>query len=257
MAVPPTSLAYILITCFVISTLALAGFLSIMLARRSLENVLMVLVSFAAGTLLGGAFFHLLPESVEQGGPTFPMAVAGIVVFFAIEMFLYSFIGNSGIVEHRHAHHHIKPVGVLNLFGDGVHNVTDGIIVASSFLVSIDLGVITSIAIALHEIPQEIGDFAILLHSGYGRRKALALNYAVALSIFAGALAFVLFAERVTGLTRFTVPFAAGGFIYIAAADLLGEIKEEAVPAGRKLLQFGVFILGIALLWYLRQLLGE
>ncbi len=257
MALSSSSLAYILIACLVISTLALVGFISVVLARKSLQNILTVLVSFAAGTLIGGAFFHLLPESIEQGGPTFPMVVAGVVIFFVIETFLYSFVGNSGVIEHRHAHHHIRPVGVLNLIGDGIHNVTDGIIVASSFLVSIDLGLITSIAVALHEIPQEIGDFAILLHSGYSRRKALALNYAVAVTIFLGAIAFVLFAERISALTAFTIPFAAGGFIYIATADLLAEIKEEAVPPGRKLLQFGIFVAGIVLLWYLKLLLPE
>lgn len=200
------------------------GFLSLLLARELLEDILMGLVSFAAGTLIGGAFFHLLPESIEQGGPVFLMVVLGIVVFFAIEMFLYSFFGYA-----EHATHHIRPIGILNLIGDGVHNITDGIIVASSFLVSVELGIITSVAVALHEIPQEIGDFAILIYSGYSRVKALVLNYIAALTIFIGAIGFFLFSELISGLVIFAVPFAAGGFIYIAAADLLSAVKEVFV----------------------------
>lgn len=256
MAAPLSSLAYILIAAFVISSLALIGFLSLLLVGGRLERILVGLISFAAGTLIGGAFFHLLPESIEQGGPVFPMVVLGIVVFFAIEMFLYPFLGYPGHTSHRHARHHIKPVGILSLIGDGVHNVTDGIIIASSFLISVELGIVTSVVVALHEIPQEIGDFAILVYSGYGRVKALILNYAIALTIFLGAVGFFLFSERIAGLVTFTVPFAAGAFIYIAAVDLLSEIKEESASLGRKAVQFLIFTAGVTLLWYVGVLLG-
>jgi zinc and cadmium transporter len=259
-------LAYILIACFLISLLALTGFLSVLLARKRLQNLLTWLVSFAAGTLIGGALFHLLPESIEEGGPTFLMAAVGIMTFFAIENFLYAFLfhpgrAHDGQSAHAHApeaeHHHIQPVGVLNLIGDGVHNMVDGVIIASSFLAAPELGVVAAIAVALHELPQEIGDFAILVHSGYKPVRALFLNYLAALSIFIGAIGFFLFAEAFAGLVELAVPFAAGAFIYIANADLLGGIKGEPMPLVRRVLMFITVLLGIALLWYLGVLIEE
>ncbi|MCL6471445.1 MAG: ZIP family metal transporter [Firmicutes bacterium] len=250
-----SSLVYIFIACFIISLLALVGFFSLLLARESLNKIITNLVSFAAGALIGGAFFHLLPESIVQGGPTFPMVVTGIAIFFAIETFLYAaYHRHTGHMTHRHdSRHHIRPVGILSLIGDGVHNIIDGIIVASSFLVSIDLGIVTALAAALHEIPQEIGDFAILIYSGYSRTKALILNYIAALTIFVGAIGFYIFSELVTGLVKYTIPFAAGGFIYIAMVDLLGEIREMGTLS-QKVLQFLIFVSGIVLLWAAKAL---
>jgi zinc and cadmium transporter len=260
-----SSLAYILIACFLISLLALTGFLTVLLAGKRLENLLAWLVSFAAGTLIGGALFHLLPESIEEGGPTFVMATVGIMTFFAIESFLYAFLLHAGRPHaadqgHAHAggeHHHIQPVGILNLIGDGVHNMIDGVIIASAFLVAPELGVITAIAVAMHELPQEISDFGVLLYSGYKPVKALFLNYLAALSIFIGAIGFYLFAETFSGLVEFAIPFAAGAFLYIANADLLAGIKGERMPLARRVLLFVTVLLGIALLWYLRVLVGE
>jgi len=244
-------LIYILIASFVISTVALIGFITLFLAKELLERVLIYLVSFAAGTLIGGALFHLLPESLEEGGPVFIMVAVGIVTLFALEMFLYTYHRHVGTLDIGGGKKSVKPVGILILIGDGVHNIADGIIIASGFLVSVELGIITALVAALHEIPQEFGDYAILVNSGFSRLRALILNYIVALTIFIGAIGFFIFSGLIEGLTTFSVPFAAGAFIYIALADLLAEIKESKDSATRRFIQFLTFISGVVLLWFL------
>lgn len=250
------SLVYILIASFVISTLALIGFTTLFFAKELFEEALTYLVSFAAGTLIGGAVFHLLPESIEEGGPVFIMFTVGIVTLFALEMFLYTYHRHFGRLGVGGEGKNIKPVGILVLIGDGVHNIADGIIIASGFLVSVELGIVTALVAALHEIPQEIGDYAILVNSGFSRLRALVINYLAALTIFVGAVGFFVFSELIEGLTAFSVPFAAGAFIYIALTDLLAEIKESRDSAARKAAQFLTFILGIVLLWLLKIWFG-
>lgn len=253
----PIELIYILTACFIITLLALIGLLSLFFAQELIENAIISLVSFAAGTLIGAAFFHLLPESIERGGPVFVMVVVGIVVLFALEIFLYVYHHHFADSDLGHGERKgVKPVGVLSLFSDSIHNVTDGIIIASSFLVSIELGIVTSIVAALHEIPQEFGDYAILIHSGYSRVKALIFNYLAALTIFIGAVGFYIFSEQIENLTIYSVPFAAGAFIYIALAALMPEIKEERASLGRKTFQFSMLIFGIVLLWFLKIWFG-
>lgn len=214
-----------------ISGMAFVGFFSLSLAKKWLTKILAALVAFAAGTLLGGAFFHLLPESIDIGGPTFEAALAGIIVFFVLDSVIWLYHCHGGHLLHaEHGHQGscpVKPVGYLNLIGDAVHNITDGIIVGSAFLVSIPLGLVTSVAVALHEIPQELSDYGILLHSGFKKKSAMYLNFGVALTILIGILAVFLAQELFQTATRYTIPFAAGGFIYIACTNLLSEIKEE------------------------------
>jgi len=249
-------LIYILIASFVISTLALIGFITLFFAKELFEKVLTYFVSFAAGTLIGGALFHLLPESIEEGGPAFIMVAVGIVTLFALEMFLYTYHRHVGSLGVDGEGKKIKPVGILVLVGDGIHNIADGIIIASGFLVSAKLGIVTALVAALHEIPQEIGDYAILVNSGFNRLRALVLNYLAALTIFIGAVGFFIFSELIEGLTAFSIPFAAGAFMYIALADLLAEIKESRTSVTRKLAQFLAFIFGLVLLWLLEVLFG-
>ncbi|MBI4138907.1 ZIP family metal transporter [Candidatus Uhrbacteria bacterium] len=248
-----------LLAGIVISAISFTGLAGLLLSRDRLSKFLMATVAFAAGGLLGGAFFHLLPESLDAGGPTFPMALAGLIVFFLLDSFIWAYHCHAGHRLHGDGHTHCPPIksaGVLNLIGDGVHNFTDGVIVASSFLVSIPLGIATSIAVALHEIPQELSDFGILVHSGFTTKKALVLNFVTALAAIIGIIAVFVAQTRVAALTTYTIPFAAGGFIYIACTNLLSEMREEK-RLGKRLVEMFFFLLGLAFLWASKTWLGE
>ena len=147
-------------------------------------------------------------------------------------------------------------MGLLNLVGDGIHNFTDGIIVAASFLVSIPLGIVTAIAVAAHEVPQEIGDFAVLIYSGFSRTKALFFNFLAALTVIIGAVVTYYFAHVITNITVYLIPFSAGGFIYIACADLMGDLKKE--PNARKAtMQLIMFLIGIGIIWLAMKLIAH
>ncbi len=200
------------------------------------------MISFAAGALLGDAFIHLLPEVFAERG-------------FGVEISLYVLLGVAGsfvmekIIHWRHCHHptckdHPHPYAKMNLFGDLVHNLIDGVIIGAAYLVSIPVGVATTLAVLFHEVPQEIGDFGILIHGGYSRKKALLLNFGIALSAVLGAIVTLLIGVHIEGITHFLIPFAAGTFIYIATADLIPELHKE-VAIKRSLLQFFWFMMGI------------
>lgn len=239
---------------FAIGLLSFGAFIALGWARSTLSKFLHAVVAFAAGGLLGGAFFHLLPEAAEQSESAFTWALIGLVAFFVLDGLLW--------VYHCHAGHKLdtgghgscppKQIGTLNLIADGVHNFTDGIIVASAFLVSIPVGIVTAIAVALHEIPQEIGDYGVLLHSGFSQRKALIWNSVTAFTAVLGTILTFMLSDRIAGLTTYTIPFAAGGFIYMACTNLLSEIKEEEKIRTR-IVQFVWFMIGLALLWTTKQ----
>jgi zinc and cadmium transporter len=227
---------------------------SLSLAKKKLAALLKPIVAFAAGGLLGGAFLHLLPEAAETGGPVFEMTLVGILLFFVLDSLLWIYHCHGGHQLHTDKDHHgscpKKPVGVLNLIGDAFHNLTDGIVVASAFLAGGPaLGVPTAIAVALHEIPQEVGDFGILIYSGFSYGKALFWNLMVGLAMFAGVFIVFIAQDYVHNLTRYTIPFAAGGFIYMACTNLLSEIKEEESLKTR-FIQFLWLLAGVALLWF-------
>lgn len=247
-----------LIAGLLVAGIALVGFGSLLLAKKQLERFLLGIVAFAAGGLLGGAFFHLLPESLEQNPQALFWALIGLITFFVLDSLLWVYHCHGGHRLHdADKHHHAscppeKPVGWLNLAGDAIHNLTDGIVIASAFLVNPALGWTTTMAVALHEVPQEIGDFGILIHSGMNRRKALILNGLVALMVLVGIVAVFLAQEYIGGITAYTLPFAAGGFIYMACTNLLSEIKEEE-SLKRRSLQFVFFLLGLALLWFTQE----
>lgn len=236
----------------IVSLISFVGFASLHIAKKKLAIALEAAVAFAAGGLLGGAFFHLLPEAVEQGGPVFELTLVGLLMFFVLDSLLWVYHCHGGHRLHDDDHHGgscpVKPVGWLNLVGDALHNLTDGIIVGSAFLVSPALGVATTIAVALHEIPQEVGDYGILLHSGFTPKRALFWNFLISLTMLFGIVLVFMLGEYVTNLTRYTVPFAAGGFIYMACTNLLSEIKEEGSIRTRAI-QFLLLLAGVALLY--------
>lgn len=234
-----------ILSVFLVSLISFAGVFTLYMNTRRLRHFLLYMVSFAAGAMIGDAFIHLLPEAIERASNVQNVSVGilvGIVVFFMLEKFLYW----------RHCHtptteQHPHPVGLMNLISDGVHNFLDGVIIAASYLVSIPLGIATTIAVGLHEIPQEVGDFGILLHAGYTRKKAVFFNVLTACLAILGTVMTLLIGARVENFVQFLVPLTLGGFVYIAAADLLPEIHNEE-HTGRSVLQFTFFILGILIM---------
>ncbi|MDD3399724.1 MAG: ZIP family metal transporter [Candidatus Pacebacteria bacterium] len=247
-------LFYILISTFCISLIALIGAFALFLKEKLLDRLLLVLVSFSAGALIGGAFLHLLPEAVEMVGEeksvtVFLYAILGFVVFYILENFI------KWHHHHQKAHPEIMPFSYLVLVSDAVHNFIDGIIIAASFVVAWPVGVVTALAVALHEIPQEIGDFGILVYGGFKKTKALLLNFVSASTVILGGVAGFFLAESIGQSIVFLLPFAAGNFIYIASSDLIPEIKKKAaVP--ESLLYFLIFALGISLMFVIK-LIGE
>ena len=204
------------------------------------------MVSFSTGALFGGAFLHLLPEIVNEVGFTPKIS------FYIIIGILFSFIVEK-FVHWRHCHHpdhihsKVHSFAYMNLFGDGVHNFIDGMIIGASYLISIPVGIATTIAVVLHEIPQEIGDFGVLLHGGFSKKKALLFNFLTALTSIIGAIVALTIGTYSEHLTTFLIPFAAGSFIYIAAADLIPELHKEK-DTKKSIGQLVTMILGILLI---------
>lgn len=215
------------------------------LKKEKLKKILLFLVSFAAGGLLGGAFLHLLPEAVEETGFNLEISLAiliGLLAFFVLEKF----------ISWRHCHiptskEHPHPLAFMNLVGDGFHNLTDGVVIAASFLTNPTLGIATTLAVIFHEIPQEIGDFGVLIHGGFTRKKALVFNFISALMAVTGAILTLFLGIKFTNLVQFLIPFTAGGFIYIAGSDLIPELHKETNLA-KSLVQMIGLILGIGVM---------
>jgi len=235
---------YTLISVFIVSATSFVGVL-FLLKRNVIEKILFILVSLAIGSLLGDSFFHLLPESYERLSENASFyIIGGILFFFALEKF----------IRWRHCHipageAHIHPLGTLNLIGDSFHNFTDGFLIAGSFAVSIPLGITTTIAIILHEIPQEIGDFGILVYSGYSIKKALFFNFISSLSAFFGAI----LALSIKIDPHLIIPFTAGGFIYIAGSDLIPEL-QHSFKIKTSIIQFLSIIIGLLIMCLLKIL---
>jgi zinc and cadmium transporter len=238
---------YALASVALVSVVSLIGILTLSINAARLRSILIYLVSFAAGALFGDAFFHLLPEAAEEaGGFTLQLSMAvlgGILLFFVVEK----------IVHWRHCHlpaeehNHIHPFAWMNLVGDAVHNFLDGLIIGISYLVSIPVGIATTIAVVLHEIPQEIADFGVLLHGGFTKQKALFYNFLISLSAVVGAVLALVVGTRIEGMAGILVPLAAGGFIYIAGADLIPELHKE-VEVRKSAMQFFVILLGFGVM---------
>jgi zinc and cadmium transporter len=236
-----STLAWITLGGLAMSMLALSGSLTLLLPERLFDRVVPPLVALAAGTLIGGALLHMLPEAVSSMGNDLQLyvwLVAGFVGFFVLEQFLHWHHCHRAVSRHG-------PLGYLILVADGAHNFIGGLAVAGAFLVDIRVGLVTWIAAAAHEIPQELGDFGILVHAGWSKRRALAFNFASALTFLIGG--WVAYALSGAFEVTWLLPFAAGNFLYIAAADLLPEIADYP-EAARKLLLTAMFMLGLGLL---------
>lgn len=238
-----------------VTAISLVGIFTVSMSERRLSRILPFLVALAAGGLLGGAVFHLIPESLEEltGSVGAVAIIAGILAFFVLERVLRW--------HHHHAPHHIEatdecreeiqPYGHLILIADVLHNMLDGVVIAAAFLLGTEAGIIATLAVALHEIPQEIGDFGVLLNAGYSKTRALVANLLSGLSAFIGAGLTIAFASTAESLVPALAAFAAGGFLYIAIVDLMPELRSGA-PGARGLgARLAVLLLGLGAMWML------
>lgn len=241
---------YSLVSVLIISSLSFIGVILLLLKRDLAKEHLLYLVSFSVGGLFGGAFLHLLPEALEMEAVenVSMIVMLGIFVSYIIEM----------IIQWRHCHiptseDHPHTFAYMNIIGDGVHNMVDGIIVGSAYLISIPLGISTTIAICLHEIPQEIGDLGVLLYAGMKVGRALTFNLLSALTAVIGMAIALALSNYVSNLTAILIPFAVGNFIYIAGSDLVPELKDEK-KLSKSLIQLALMLSGAALLYMLKFL---
>lgn len=242
------SVIYIFSSVFFVSLISLIGIFILSLSKDKLKQILIYLVSFSAGGLLGDVFFHLLPEATEGIGFSLRISLyllAGIIICFILEKFIYW----------RHCHiiaskDHPHPFSFLILFSDSLHNFIDGLIIGASYLANISLGITTTLAVIFHEIPQEIGDFASLIYGGFKKQKALFYNFLSALTAILGAIFILIFKDYFKGLIFFLIPFAAGNFIYIAGSDLIPELHKE-FEIKKSIFQLIFFIAGLAVMFVL------
>jgi len=242
----------IIASTFFVSLLSFSGVLILFLKER-LDRILLFLVTFSAGALIGAAFFHLLAESINEIGSDriiyiFLSLIIGFCVFFILEQFISW--------HHHHAREHpeIMPFSYLILVSDALHNFVDGLVIAASFIAGFKIGLITVLAVAFHEIPQEIGDFGVLIYGGIKKTKAFFYNFISALvSILGGIFGFLL-SEKIEKGILYLLPFAAGNFLYIACSDLIPEVKQK-LGLKESILHFFVFLLGIGFM-LLTKLLG-
>jgi len=236
-------LFWILASTFLVSLISLVGIFTLAIKDNLLHKILFCLIGFSAGALIGSAFLHILPECLENNKSitVFYYLILGIVLFFLMERYLHW----------RHCHEEgsckTHAFTYLNLVGDGFHNFIDGMVIAASFMVSLKLGLVTTLAIILHEIPQELGDFAVLIYGGFTKKKALLFNFASALMAMIGAVAGYFITDLTKNFSSFILPLTAGGFIYIATSDLIPELHKEN-DLKRSTAAFFAFLLGIALM---------
>ncbi|MCB0271773.1 MAG: ZIP family metal transporter [Bdellovibrionales bacterium] len=246
----PNVLYWIMGSGFCMSAIALVGSLTLIVSKETLDRSILPLVSFAAGSMLTTSLFIFLPESIEHLGnetPVFISFVSGFLMFFVLEQFLHW----------HHCHHSSgkhRPLTYLVLISDGIHNFIAGLAVASAFMIDIRVGITAWIAEALHEVPQELGDFGILIHGGWERKRALIFNFISALTFpFAGLVVYFL-SQSIN--VSYLLPFAAGNFLYIAAVDLIPEIKNHA-SLKTNMSHFIFFLLGMALLFSFKMWMGH
>ncbi|MBI3623013.1 ZIP family metal transporter [Candidatus Pacearchaeota archaeon] len=235
---------YTFASVLVVSLISFVGLITLSIKTEKLQKILIYFISFSAGALFADAFLHLLP-GIAKNGVTASVSFSillGIIIFFTLEK----------LVHWQHCHMpitktHVHRFAIMNLIGDGFHNFLDGLIIGASYLISIPAGAATSLAVILHEIPQEIGDFGVLIHGGYSKRKALTLNFLSALTAFAGAIAALLISNSIHGLEKVITSIAIGGFIYIAGSDLIPELHKDFTTK-KAILQLLFFLIGIGIL---------
>ncbi len=252
---------YSILSVVIVSLISLIGVSLIPVKSKKFSLLIMFLLSFSVGALLGDAFIHLLPEAIEESGAilwTSVYALFGMVLFFGIEKIIHLHHTHAhGIYKGGKIHRHSdkRSIAIINLIGDGVHNLIDGIIIGVSFLVSIPVGIATTIAVILHEIPQEFGDFGVLIYGGFSKIKALMFNLLSALVAVIGVLIALLLGEVVEGFSLILLPVAAGGFIYIAASNIIPELQKE-IEISKTMMELAGILLGVGVMYGLLLVAG-
>jgi zinc and cadmium transporter len=236
---------YTLVSVTIVSLLSLLGLAAFPFGEEKIKKFLIWAVAFAGGTLLGDAFLHLIPEAYKNGdgvGIAFSI-LAGMLAFFVLEKFIHwHHCHEIGCEEHNAAFSYVI------MIGDGAHNFIDGMIIAASYMVSIPIGIATTMAVIFHEIPHEIGDFASMLYGGFSKMKALWYNFLAGILAIFGALLVLIIGTNFTDLTYYLIPFAAGGFIYVASADIIPEL-HKSTKVTHSFLQLLFIMAGIAIMY--------
>jgi len=236
---------YTIVSVFIVSLISLIGVFTLSFDQKKLYKFLIYFVSLSAGTLMGDAFIHLIPEAFRDNtnGTAISLSIlCGILVFFLLEK----------VLHWRHCHeepceNHPHPFSYIILFGDSLHNFIDGTIIAASFLISIPVGIATTVAVIFHEIPHEIGNFGSLIYGGFSRNKAILYNFFSALFAILGAI-IVLIINANINITQLLISFAAGGFVYVAGTDLIPELHKHN-DTNHGIFQVLTFVLGIAIMF--------
>jgi len=262
------------ITIFLIGTSSLVGLFMISLKEKTLDKILFILLAFATGTILASALFDLIPEALhhleelnaEGAGivenALFILIIIGFVTFFIIERFIYWFHGHAhekedqlmcysnitdGNLEALEQNGKIKNFALLNLFGDSLHNFLDGVIIMVAFLSGVRTGVVITLAVLFHELPQEIGDFGILIYGGFTKKKALLFNFLSAMIAMLGGLFAFLLSDAIELFNFFFLAFSGGGFLYIATTELMPEIMKQK-DLKKSITQAVIFVIGLVLI---------
>lgn len=244
-------LVWVLISTIFVSLVSLVGVFTLALKDNLLKKVVSFLVSLSIGVLIGVAFLDLIPEAVEKFG------IKNIFLYVLIGFFLFFLIEK--LLGWRHCHEDECPIhsfAYINLFGDAVHNLTDGLIIGASFFTDFRLGIITVFAVILHEIPHEIGNFGVLLYAGFKKAKALFFNFITALTAIAGGVLGYFIAGYTDNFIAFLLPFAAGGFIYIAASDLIPEVRERE-GTKKSISNFLIAAFGVLIIYAIKSISGK
>jgi len=242
---PPSPWLYAITSVAVVSLLSLIGLAAFTADQSRIKRIIFLMVSLATGSLFADATLELLPASYQRSGAEAGLWVlAGIYVFFLLERLLHW----------RHGHSlQGTAFGYLNLAADAIHNFTDGAIIGAAYLAGIPIGISTTVAVIAHEIPHELGNFFVLLYAGFSRTRALFYNLLSALFAIAGAVLALIVGSRAARFADFMLPFAAGGFLYIAGSDLLPELQKEATLP-KSMLQLAAMGFGAGIIWFLGRI---
>ena len=241
---------YALLSAVIVSLVTFLGILFLAFKTEKLQKIVFILVSFAVGSLLGSAFFVLIPESYHLMPDSYIpglMIVVGVLTMFILEKFIHW--------KHGHDLHNLNkeaPLGYISLVTDSLHNFVDGILIASAWAISPEIGMVTTLSVIVHEVPQEISDFGILIYAGFSKKKALFFNFLAAVTAILGVLFTAWLGHHFQNITNYILPMAAGGFIYLAGSDLIPQLHKEK-STRRNLIQFLAIIAGFAMMFFISQ----